>query len=83
MIKRTVKVNENGRRIGEDHPRAKMTDAEVDLLLELRDDGWSYGSLARKFEVSKSQVRNIVQGRQRVQVVVRHKVVYMTDGDVE
>ena len=80
-----MKVNENGRRIGEDHQRAKMTDAEVDLLLAMRDDGWSYGSLARKFEVSKSQVRNIVQGRQRCQVVCGHKQirVYITNGDVE
>lgn len=32
-----VKVNEAGRRVGESHPRAVLTDHEVDLLLELLD----------------------------------------------
>lgn len=30
-----VKINERGRRIGESHPRATLTDHEVDLLLVL------------------------------------------------
>ncbi len=30
-----VKINEEGRRIGQDHPRAVLTDHEVDLLLGL------------------------------------------------
>lgn len=33
-----VKVNDHGRRIGEDHPRAILTDHEVELLLELLDE---------------------------------------------
>ena len=36
-----VKINNLGRRIGEDHPNAKLTDAEVDMvheLLEQRED---------------------------------------------
>lgn len=35
---RLVKVNDHGRRIGEDHPRAVLTDHEVDLLMELLDE---------------------------------------------
>ena len=37
MERRFVRVNEHGRRIGEDHHRAKLSDADVDLILELRD----------------------------------------------
>lgn len=33
-----VKINEHGRRIGESHPRAVLSDHEVALLLELLDE---------------------------------------------
>lgn len=35
MPKDCMKVNETGRRIGEDHPRAVLLDHDVDLLLDL------------------------------------------------
>lgn len=35
MPKSCMKVNETGRRIGEDHPRAVLLDHDVDLLLDL------------------------------------------------
>lgn len=34
-MERAVKINEQGRRIGESHPRAVLTDHEVDLLMGL------------------------------------------------
>lgn len=68
---RMVGVNEQGCRVGEDHPRATLTNAEVDLIHELRNptDGaqaLSYGEIARKFEISKGTVFDIVRGRRRV-----------------
>ena len=66
-------VNEHGLRIGEDHPRAVLADAEVDLLLELRSTGLSYRLLAVKFEVSKSCVAKICRGEHRAQVVASFK----------
>ena len=33
-----VKLNEHGRRIGESHPRAVLTDHEVALLMEMLDE---------------------------------------------
>ena len=33
-----VKINEKGRRIGEDHPRAVLSDHEIDLLAGLLDE---------------------------------------------
>ena len=66
--KRIVAVNARGLRIGESHPRAVLTDHEVDLLLELRAERKSYGWLAVTFEISKSQVARICRGDSRSQV---------------
>lgn len=65
---RMVAVNERGQRIGESHPRAVLTDHEVELLLELRAEGFSYGWLARKFEVHKQTVAKICTGARRSQI---------------
>lgn len=70
---RMLTVNERGQLIGESHPGAVLTNHEVDLLLELRADGYSMGWLAKKFEVSKSCVAKIVWGQRRGQVVTRFK----------
>ena len=68
--KRRLMHNELGRRIGESHPRAVLTDHEVDLMFELRDEGYSIRWLARKFEVSTGCVWKIVTGRRRGQTGV-------------
>ncbi len=68
MDRALVRVNENGRRIGQSHHRAVLTDREVDLLLADRDAGMSLAALARKWRMSKSGVKGIVDGRRRGQV---------------
>lgn len=51
---------------GENHHHAVLTDHEVDLLLQLREDtSWGYLRLAKKFEISKSHVRRIIKGQAR------------------
>lgn len=78
MTKRFVGVNDQGLRVGQDHQNAKLTDAEVELLLRLRAEDrafWSYRRLAEKFEVSKSAVRDYVTGRRRGQVAIEFRVV--------
>lgn len=60
---RSVGLNERGQRVGEHHPQAKLTDQEAFRLLDLHDAGWGYGRLAKKFDISKSQARNICLGR--------------------
>lgn len=69
-IARLIAVNERGLAIGESHPRAVLSDHEVGLLLELRDEGKSMAWLAEKFEVSKSCVAKIVWGQRRAQFAV-------------
>ena len=79
--KRMVAVNDAGRRIGEDHPRAVLTNREVDLVHELHEDGMSISELARKMEVSKGCIWKIVRGYRRGQVASGWRVRRDADGD--
>jgi hypothetical protein len=76
---RLAAVNDNGRVIGESHPRAKLTDADVDLILELRDAGLSLGQIAAKFEVARSTVADICNGRTRSHTVMGHRLMPARD----
>lgn len=66
-MKKIVAVNERGLRIGEDHQNAKYTNGEIEMVLTLRDDGKSYGEIARLVEMPKSTVSDICSGRRRCQ----------------
>lgn len=70
-MQKLIALNENGRRVGEAHPRAKLLDEEVDQVLALLDAGLSYAQVAEKFEVSKSCIAHIATGRRRGQLVCR------------
>lgn len=78
-MRRTVGVNEDGRRVGEDHVNAKLTNSEVDLLLTLWDEGkgLSYRQLAEKFDISKSGARKICKGQNRCQRATRFKTIHV------
>lgn len=73
MTTRLVGVNEGGRRVGDYHPNAKLSDGDVELLLEMHSEGWGYKLLAQKFEITPSAVRHICKGRNRCQRVERFK----------
>ena len=68
---RVVAVNERGQRIGQDHPHAQLTDAEVNILLG-KEDGWGYRRLARKFEISRRAVVGSAAGSTAASAA-RHK----------
>jgi len=73
---RTVQVNEGGLWIGEDHPQARLTDAEVEMVRRLHeDDGMSYEALADKFDVSKWCIGRICRYQRRAQTVAKWKEV--------
>lgn len=55
---------------GEKHPRAKLTDAEVDLMRELHEAGWTLVELAEVFETSKGHAHDLVTCRRRAVVRV-------------
>ena len=79
VMQKLVALNEHGSRICENHPGAKLTDAEVAVLLELREEGYSYAWLANKFDVSKSCARWICTGRNRNQTIARMVRVSVSD----
>jgi hypothetical protein len=69
--RRLLKFNDLGRRIGETHHKAVLTDHEVELLLQLREEGMTYTWLAEKFEIPKMTVRSICRGRTRGMAATR------------
>lgn len=75
MAKRIVAVNERGIRIGEDHPRAKLTDHEVELIRQMHESGLSYRKIAEKFEISHGQAWFICTCRKRAQTASNWKTV--------
>lgn len=73
-----VQVNERGRRIGESHPRARLTDHEIDLIRELAEEGMSYREIAQKFEgptgrAGQVYIGKIVRCEKRGQIASRVK----------
>lgn len=65
---RLLAVNDLGVRVGEDHQRAKLTNAEVDRLLDLHEEhGIGYRRLAEIFGMSKRAVRDICNYDRRAQ----------------
>lgn len=71
--RRAVSVNDAGHVIGQDHHRAKLSNHDVYLILELRDEGMAYSLIAAKFETSKATIADICKGRRRAQSAVGQK----------
>lgn len=69
-------LNDCGYRIGETHHRAVLTDHEVDLLRDLREEGYSYDWLAEKFEISIWTVGRICRYERRAQTPARYRRVH-------
>lgn len=57
--------SENGVRIGQFHPNARYTDREVDLMFELKEQGYGSRRIARMMEVPRQTVASILSGRRR------------------
>jgi len=73
MTWKTVFVNAAGKRIGQDHPKAKLTDADIDLIFDLHEAGLGYDRIAAKFDdipggISRATVRDVIKGRRRGQI---------------
>jgi DNA-binding NarL/FixJ family response regulator len=78
-MQKTVALNERGRVVGENHPRAKLLDSEIDQVLDLVDAGFSYSQIAEKMGMSKSGVQKIANGSRRCQTAARFKTVSVND----
>ena len=62
-----------GIRIGEDHQNARYSNAEVEMVLTLRDEGMSYGQIKAKLDMPKSTVASICNARRRCQIAAAFK----------
>lgn len=70
-MKKLIGVNEKGLRVGQYHQRAKVTDAAVEMIRRLHEDGLSYRVIAEKFEIAKSTVQDICTYRRRATPVAK------------
>lgn len=62
----TFGIDEKGNRLGEAHQRAKLSDADVELIRDIYDEGMeSMAQIAKVFNVSKSTINHIVNFRRR------------------
>lgn len=76
VVTRLVQVNAHGRPVGQDHPKAALSDREVSIMRSLREQGWSYPALVEKFEtVSIWAVGRICRHERRAAIPVRTKKV--------
>ena len=66
---RMVKVGACGCRIGEDSQVAKYTDAEIEQIFVLRDEGYSYRQIAVMLDMPRSTVWAVAAGLMRGKVV--------------
>ena len=57
-----VPVGEKGDRLGQYHHRAVWTDAEIDSVFALADQGLTVSAIARKMEMPRSTVWAVVHG---------------------
>ena len=64
---RIVKYNESGRRIGESHPKAKMTDEEVDICFDLHEKGFGTRLIHRITGFPRSTICDVLSCRTRSQ----------------
>lgn len=63
-----IAMNELGKRIGENHHNAKLSDEQIERIRDLHEDhNLSYGQLAAMYQVSKSMIAGICQYRRRAQ----------------
>lgn len=64
--KKIVMVGEGAYRCGEDHPKATISNEDVDLMRELHEEhGLTVSEIAAKWEKPKSTIRDIVNYKNR------------------
>ncbi len=66
---RLVAVGSRGCRIGEDSQVAKYTNAEIEQIFALRDEGYSYRQIATMLDMPRSTVWAVAAGLMRGKVV--------------
>lgn len=60
-----IPVTAEGRRIGQYHHRAKLSDDQVEEIRVMHEGGMGYRSIARQLKLSRDTVRSICTMRRR------------------
>lgn len=74
IARRRYLYGESGKRIGESHYKAVLSDHEVELLISLSEEGYAVKWLAEKFECHVTTVRSILSGRTRSAAIARVEI---------
>ena len=69
----TTEVNDNGRAIGESHQNARYTDQEVEMVRNLREEGYRLADIAAMMDMPIRTVRGYLDGTRRSQSVAGWK----------
>lgn len=70
-----VRVDDRGYTIGEDHHGARYTDRDVEMVKELRDEGWSLKDISLKMDMPMRTIRSYIDGTRRGESVAGFKEV--------
>jgi len=76
-----VKLSDRGLRVGESHGRARYTDAEVERMRQLREEGWTFSRIGKKFGCTRMHAYRICTFRQRATTPARIRVVTLVRVD--
>ncbi len=68
-----VHIGEYGKRVGETHGRAKLSDHEIDLVRQLKEEGMPAPEIAEKFAVSKRYDYKLVNFERRASIVAQFR----------
>jgi predicted transcriptional regulator len=71
-MQKFIGVTAQGRRVGQYHQNAVLTDREVEQMREMHErEGWTAKALAEKFDVSRSSAEKILRYERRAAVIER------------
>ncbi len=68
-----IQIGEYGKRVGESHGRAKLTDHEIDLVRQLKEQGMPATEIAEKMEISKRYVYKLANYERRASVLTEFR----------
>ncbi len=69
----TVTINEYGKRIGESHPNARLSNQQVDEMLDMFESGKPIKEIAKVFSISERHARRICKFESRNQIISHRK----------
>ena len=71
----TVAVNDNGKPIGQDHRNARYLDEDVEHVIELRAEGYTYQQISKMLDMPIRTLRGYLDGSARHQSIAGFKTI--------